>query len=55
MPRDPHECIISSRMTGIYESNYLKANSPDGRYGLWIKHNLLRPVAGPGIGEFWFI
>ena len=35
MPRDPHEHIISSRMTGIYESNYLKANSPDGRYGLW--------------------
>ena len=33
-------------MTGIYESNYLKANSPDGRYGLWLKHNLLRP-AGP--------
>ena len=55
MPRDPHERIISSRMTGIYESNYLKANSPDGRYGLWLKHNLLRPVTGPGIGEFWFI
>ncbi len=55
MPRDPHEHIISSRMTGIYESNYLKANSPDGRYGLWLKHNLLRPAAGPGIGEFWFI
>ena len=38
-------------MTNIYESNYLQANSPDGRYGLWLKHNLLRPVTGPGIGN----
>lgn len=26
---------------GLYESNYLKANSEDGRYGLWLKHNIL--------------
>jgi len=55
MPRHPYEQIIASERTGIYESNYLKANSPDGRYGLWIKHNLLRPGHGTGIGEFWLI
>ena len=55
MPRHPYEQIIASERSGIYESNYLKANSPDGRYGLWIKHNLLRPGHGTGIGEFWFI
>lgn len=55
MPRHAYEHIISSTTSGIYESNYLKANSPDGRYGLWLKHNLLRPHTGQGIGEFWFI
>jgi len=29
----------------LYESNYLKANSPDGRRGLWIKHNILAPAS----------
>ena len=55
MPRHPFEHIVSAEISGIYESNYLKANSPDGQYGLWIKHNLLRPVSGQGLGEFWFI
>jgi hypothetical protein len=55
MPRDPFERIIANSTSGIYESNYLKANSPDGRYGLWIKHNILRPQIGEGIAEFWFI
>ncbi len=55
MPRHPYESIVAKHTAGIYESNYLKANSPDGAYGLWIKHNLLRPKAGPGVGEFWFI
>ena len=55
MPRHPYEQIIASGTSGIYESNYLKANSPDGRHGLWIKHNILRPKDGTGVGEFWFI
>jgi hypothetical protein len=53
--RDTWERIVSTAHAGIYESNYLKANSPDGQRGLWIKHNLLRPVQGDGIGEFWVI
>jgi hypothetical protein len=53
--RDPWERIVSVHTTGLYESNYLKANSPDGRRGLWIKHNLLRRSDGSGIGEFWVI
>ena len=55
MHRDPFERIVSKTTPGIYESNYLKANSPDGAVGLWIKHNLLRPSEGPGKAEFWFI
>ena len=55
MNRDAWERIICASEDGIYESNYLKANSPDGRWGLWIKHNLLRPRNGQGIGEFWII
>ncbi len=53
--RDPWERIVSRTQPGLYESNYLKANSPDGERGLWIKHNLLRPATGEGIGEFWAI
>ena len=55
MPRDPFEYIVSHRTPGIYESNYLKANSPDGQTGLWIKHNLLRSDNGNSKAEFWFI
>ena len=55
MPRDPFERILSTETEGIYESNYLKANSPDGKHGLWIKHNLLRSTSGQGLAEFWFI
>ncbi len=53
--RDPWERIVSVHTRGIYESNYLKANSPDGRRGLWLKHNLLRRADGSGLGEFWVI
>jgi len=53
--RDTWERIVSRSQPGLYESNYLQANSPDGRRGLWIKHNLLRPAAGDGKGEFWAI
>ena len=55
MPRDPFERIVSATIGGIYESNYLKANSPDGSMGLWLKHNILRPNKGASIAEFWFI
>ncbi len=53
--RDPWERIVSLHTAGIYESNYLKANSPDGQRGLWIKHNLLRRPDGSGLGEFWVV
>ena len=55
MHRDPWERIVCASAAGLYESNYLKANSPDGRWGLWLKHNLLRPLQGEGMAEFWFI
>jgi hypothetical protein len=55
MSREPWEHIVSTQKDGIYESHYLKANSPDGNRGLWIKHNLLRPNKDHGIGEFWII
>ena len=30
-------------ITGLYESNYIKANSRNGELALWIKHNILAP------------
>ena len=55
MNRDEWERIVCATKDGLYESNYLKANSLDGRWGLWIKHNLLRPSNGRGIAEFWIV
>ena len=55
MSRDRWERIVTARTAGLYESNYLKANAPDGQRGLWIKHNLLRPLHGEAIGEFWVV
>jgi hypothetical protein len=55
MSREPWEHIVCTHTNGIYESHYLKANSPDGTRGLWLKHNLLRPNENEGIGEFWVI
>ena len=52
---DPWERFVALERDGVYESNYLKANSPDGARGLWIKHNLLRPLSGPALGEFWAV
>jgi hypothetical protein len=52
---DAYERVIAAQTRGIYESNYLKANSPDGERALWIKHNALVPVEGTGVGEFWAI
>ena len=42
---------------GHYESFYLKANAPDRKLGLWIKHNLLtaRGSDAPPIGESWAV
>lgn len=52
---DSWERVVTAKRSGLYESNYLKANSPDGQRGLWIKHNLLRPEDGVAKGEFWAI
>jgi hypothetical protein len=52
---DAYERIVSARRRGIYESNYLKANSPDGRRAIWVKHNALVPIEGAGLGEFWIV
>lgn len=43
--------------TGLYESNYLKANAPDGRQALWLKHNILawKDPQKPAIVELWCI
>lgn len=53
--RDDYERIVSVRQAGIYESNYLKGNSPDGNRAFWLKHNLLRPVDGPAKAELWAV
>ncbi len=55
MGRDDHERIVAVGRAGIYESNYLKANSRDGRRAVWIKHNLLRPFDGPARAELWAV
>lgn len=52
---DTFERIFSVRQRGIYESNYLKANSRDGTRALWIKHNALVPVEGDGTAELWIV
>ena len=42
---------------GLYESNYIKANSPDGERALWIKHNILAPLdpSRPAVAELWCV
>ena len=42
---------------GHVESHFLKANSPDGRRALWIKHTLLVPVGKPeaAVAELWAV
>ena len=49
------ERVVAARRSGIYESHYLKANSPDGRRALWLKHTLLRPLDAPAIAELWAV
>ncbi|MEZ4239584.1 MAG: hypothetical protein R3F59_26195 [Myxococcota bacterium] len=53
--RGPRSPTRGTPSRGIYESNYLKANAPDGSRALWIKHNALIPVEGTGLGEFWAV
>jgi hypothetical protein len=55
MSRDAYERHLARDAPGLYESHYLKANSPDGAEAFWIKHNMLVPRQGPGIAEFWLI
>ncbi len=55
MAKDNWERIVSARKSGLFESNYLKANSRDGERAVWIKHNLMRPTSGEGFGEFWIV
>ncbi len=51
----PYETVVALEQPGIYESHYLKANSPDGDLGFWIKHTLFRPVDGDACAELWFV
>jgi hypothetical protein len=53
--RPPYDTVIALERSGIYESHYLEAHSPDGRRGLWIKHTLFRPLQGEHCIELWFI
>ncbi len=51
----PYDRVMALNQTGIYESHYLKANSPDGQHAMWIKHTLFRPDGGDHVAELWFI
>jgi hypothetical protein len=51
----PYETVVALDQPGIYESHYLEAHSPDGRYGFWVKHTLFRPATGAACAELWFV
>ncbi len=57
--RDSYERIIAADApSGLYESNYLKGNAPDGSGAFWLKHNVLTPAAGavlPPVAEYWCV
>jgi hypothetical protein len=53
--RDAYERHLAGITPGLYESHYLKANSPANDQAFWVKHNLLVPPGGGGIGEFWLV
>lgn len=53
--RDPYDAHMSRSRTGLYESHYLKGNSPCGNRAFWLKHTLLQPVRGPAVVEFWAV
>ena len=58
---DTYERVLAAGHVGpagIYESNYLKGNAPDGSGAFWLKHNVLVPAAGAGgapVAEFWCV
>lgn len=56
---DPYERIVAADgRSGIYESNYLKGNAPDGGGAFWLKHNVLVAEEGsgfPAVAEFWCV
>lgn len=56
---DRYERIIAAETPpGLYESNYLKGNAPDGSGAFWLKHNILTPAeagAAPSVAEFWCV
>lgn len=52
---DAYERIIAAGTRGIYESNYLKANDPQGQRAFWLKYNALVPVEGTGLAELWAV
>ena len=53
--QDSYDRYLARDRPGLYESHYLKANSPDDREAFWIKHNLLVPPHGGGVAEFWLV
>ncbi|MBX2802989.1 MAG: hypothetical protein KTR31_35225 [Myxococcales bacterium] len=54
---DAYERILGAdpAIGQLYESNYLKANSPCGSRALWLKHTVLRRAGGPGALELWAV
>ena len=48
---------LLSSAKGHVESHFIKANSPDGRRALWLKHTLLVPTDLPeqAVGEVWAV
>jgi hypothetical protein len=57
LPFPPNEVRWPRDRKGHYESFWVKANAPDRRLGLWIKHNLLAPRGSdaPPFGEVWAV
>jgi len=60
-PKHNYEYYLSARAqiprAGLYESHYVKANSPDGQSAFWLKHNILiwRDSNRPAVVELWGI
>jgi hypothetical protein len=50
----PYETIISGGRP-LYESHYLKANSPDGRRAFWVKHTLTVMRDGRHVLQLWLV
>ncbi len=57
LPFPPNDVRWPRDRDGHYESFYVKANAPDRRLGLWIKHNLMAPAGSdaPPFGESWAV